>query len=314
MELAGKLSIKQIRAFVAVYRLGRLAAAAQKLSLTQSAISVAIRQIENVLDVRLFDRTTRTLEPTSAAHEAISLAERILQDVETLGTEVRQLGERKRGRVNLAVTPAVAAALLPATVRKFAERYPAIHLVIDDCAPDQFLPRIVSGQVEFGIGSPEPSSSEVELQGLLQDRLCLVCSKGHPLARRREVRWRDLQGTPVIAVRPGYGVRRLIDSVASKAGISLTVAQEVGFISSALWMTASGLGVSIWPAALVRHLSDAQVLLRPLVAPVVERPIYVVLRRGRSLSPASQTFVDLLRSELSAPTSPLSVPRRPRAC
>lgn len=309
MELAGKLSIKQIRAFVAVYRLGRLAAAAQKLSVTQSAISVAIRQIEIVLGVRLFDRSTRTLEPTSAAHEAISLAERILQDIEMLGTELRQLGERKRGRVNLAVTPAVAAALLPLTVRKFAESYPSIRLVIDDCAPDQFLARILSEQVEFGIGSPEPGSSEVELQNLLQDRLCLVCSKGHPLASRREVRWRDLQGTPVIAVRPGYGVHRLIDSVASKAGVSLTIAQEVGFISSALWMTASGLGVSIWPGALVRHLSDTQVVLRPLVDPVVNRPIYVVLKRGRSLSPAGQTFVDVLRSELSVPDSPSASPR-----
>jgi DNA-binding transcriptional LysR family regulator len=301
MELAGKLSIKQIRAFVAVYRLRRLAAAAQQLSVTQSAVSVAIRQIESVLDVRLFDRTTRTLEPTSAAHEAISLSERILQDIEMLGAEVRQLGERKRGRVNFAVTPAVAAALLPNTVQKFAESYPSIRLIIDDCAPDQFLPRIVGEQVEFGVGSPQPGSSEVELQLQLQDRLCLVCSTDHPLARRRQVRWQDLQGMPLIAVRPGYGVRRLIDSVATKAGVSLTIAQEVGFISSALWMTACGLGVSIWPAALVRHLSGAQVVLRPLVAPVVDRPIYVVLKRGRSLSPASQTFVDLLRSELLAP-------------
>lgn len=310
MELAGKLSIKQIRAFVAVYKRGRLANAAQELSVTQSAVSVAIRQIETVLDVRLFDRTTRTLEPTSAAHEAIGLAERILQDIEMFGTGIRQLGERKRGRVTLAVTPAVAAALLPATVRRFAGSYPAIRLTIEDCAPDQFLPRIVGEQVEFGIGSPEPGNSDLELHNLLHDRLCVVCSTQHPLASRRQIRWRDLQGTPVIAVRPGYGVRRLIDSVAGRAGVSLTIAHEVGFISSALWMTASGLGVSIWPAALVRHLIDAQLLVRPLVAPVVERPIYIVLKRGRSLSPASQTFVELLRSELSPAASVSSRPPR----
>lgn len=314
MELAGKLSIKQIRAFVAVYRLRRLAAAAEQLSVTQSAVSVAIRQIETALDVRLFDRTTRTLEPTSAAHEAIGLAERILLDIEMFGTGIRQLGERKRGRVGVAVTPAVAAALLPSTVRKFTERYPAIRLSIDDCAPDQFLPRIAGEQVEFGVGSPEAGSSDLELQHLLHDRLCLVCSTDHPFASRRQVRWKDLQGMPVIAVRPGYGVRRLIDSVAGRAGVSLTIAHEVGFISSALWMAASGLGVSIWPAALVRHLVGEQLVLRPLVAPIVERPIYIVLKRGRSLSPASQTFVDLLRSELSVIASAESrPPRRQRA-
>jgi DNA-binding transcriptional LysR family regulator len=185
-------------------------------------------------------------------------------------------------------------------VRKFTARYASIRLTIDDCAPDQFVSRIVGEQAEFGIGSPEPDSTDLELRPLLRDRLCLVCGAEHPLAGRRLVRWHDLEGAPLIAVRPGYGVRRLIDSVAGKAGVQLTVTHEVGFISSALWMTSSGLGVSIWPAALVRHLIGEGLVQRPLVSPVVERPIYVVLKRGRSLSPASQTFVDLLRAELPA--------------
>lgn len=303
MEIAARLSLKQIRAFVAVYRTRRIAGAAQKLSVTQSAISVSIRQIEAVLGVRLFDRTTRTLEPTAAAHEAIGLAERVLHDVEIFGAEVQQLGDRKRGHVSLVVAPAVAAALLSGVVRKFVERYPSIRLTIDDCAPDQFASRIVGEHAEFGIGSPELGSSDLELSPLLRDRLCLICADRHPLARRRHVRWRDLHGVPLIAVRPGYGVRRLIDSVASKVGVTLTVAHEVGFISSAIWMTISGLGASIWPAALVQHLIGEGLVQRPLLSPVVERPIYVVRKRGKSLSPASQAFVDLLRSELPSSAS-----------
>jgi DNA-binding transcriptional LysR family regulator len=78
-------SVRQLRAFRAVYQLRKVSAAAEQLSLTQSAVSVLIRQLEEGLDTRLFDRTTRSLSPTSAAQEAIVVAERILRDVESLG-------------------------------------------------------------------------------------------------------------------------------------------------------------------------------------------------------------------------------------
>src|SRR5207248_2642196 len=146
-----QLTMKQLRAFVAVYRSRRLAAAAQQLSVTSSAVSVLIRQTEASLSTRLFDRTTRSLEPTAAAHAAIGLAERILQSVEQLESGCRELSDRRRGQVHLAVTPAIGAALMPGTVRAFSQAYPDIQVVIEDCAPDQFLGRILTDQVEFGI-------------------------------------------------------------------------------------------------------------------------------------------------------------------
>jgi DNA-binding transcriptional LysR family regulator len=134
---------------------------------------------------------------------------------------------------------------------------------------------------------------------LLQDRLCLVCPAGHPLAQRKRVRWADLRGVPMIAVRPGYGVRRTIDALAAKAGVELQIANEVAFLSSALWMTSSGLGVSIWPQALLRDAPFDNLVACPLVAPVAWRSISVVVKRGRSLSPACEAFVQALTDDLA---------------
>ncbi len=293
------LTMKQLRAFVAVYRLRKLAAAAEKLSVTTSAVSVLIRQIEVSLKTRLFDRTTRSLEPTSAAHEAIGSVERILQEVGLLEASFLDLSERRRGQVHLAVTPAIGSALMPQTVLSFTRAYPDIRVIIDDCAPDQFLSRILSEQVEFGVGTPQEASGEIEILTLVDDQLCLVCRTDHPLALQQEVRWADLVSVPVIAVRGGgYGVRRLIDQIAVKVGIDLNIASEINFLTSALWMTASGLGVSILPSALFVQSYFDDLVARPLIMPTVSRAISLVTKHGRSLSPACQSFAEMLKRDL----------------
>lgn len=299
MLRVSSLTMKQLRAFAAVYRLHKLTAAAERLSVTPSAVSVLIRQIEAALDIRLFDRTTRTLEPTVAAHDMIATAERILQEVALLEAGCRDLGGRRRGRVHLAVTPAIGAALLPTTVRAFKHAYPDIQVIVDDCAPDQFLSRILTDRAEFGIGTPEDAGDEIEVRTLIDDQLCVVCAMDHPLARRREVRWADLASLPLIAVRArGYGVRGAIERVAGKAGISLNIVNEVGFLASALWMVSCGLGLSILPSALFVDANFDNLVARPLIRPKVSRAISIVTRRGRSLSPACRSFADMLVQDL----------------
>ncbi len=300
MSFESQVTIKQLRAFVAVYRLQRLAPAAERLSVTVSAVSVLLRQLEASVGTPLFDRRARSLEPTQAAHDAIAMAERVLQDLTQLGASMLDLREQRQGQVRVAVTPAVAAALLPSAVRRFVHEYPGVRLVLEDCAPDQFIGLVISEQVDIGIGTPEYQSPEIAMRTLVDDRLCVVCPVDHPLARRRRVRWVDLRGLPLIAVRAGYGVRRSIEATAARAGVALNIAHEVAFLSSALWMTSCGLGVSIWPEALLRASPFDNLVARPLVAPAVSRSISLVSRQGRSLSPAAQAFVQTLESQLQA--------------
>lgn len=291
-------TLRQLRAFAAVYQLRKLSAAAEQLSLSQSAVSVLIRQIEQGLGARLFDRTTRSLAPTQAAREAIVVAERVLRDVDSLGEGLRDLTGLRRGRVCLAVTPTLAEILLPRVIRAFGALHPDIRVVVDDCAPDQFVSRVLGEHVDFGIGTPERAGADVDTRTLVRDQLALVCQRGHPLAARRQVRWVDLAGHPVITVRPGYGIRPLIDSTAARAGVRLDVVNEVSFLSTALWMTSSGLGASIMPSAFAAGSSDPDLVIKTLAVPRVSRDISVVTRRGLSLSPAGQRFIEVMRAEL----------------
>ena len=289
-------TLRQLRAFVAVYQLRKLSAAAQQLYLTQSAISVLIRQLEDGLGTRLFDRTTRALKPTAAAQEAIVMAERILRDLDALGQGLQELGSLRRGRLSVAITPTLAEILLPPVVRAFHAQHPAIQLVIDDCAPDQFLARIQSERVDFGIGTPEGPCPGLLQQTLVRDHLSLVCAADHPLAQKKQVRWKDLADVPVTTVQPGYGIRALIEHSAIRAGVTLDVAHEVAFLSTALWMCASGMGPIIMPAAYATAAREPGLQVRALHGPKVSRDISIVSRQGHTLSAAAQAFIALLRA------------------
>jgi len=291
-------TLKQLRAFVAVYQLGKLSAAATQLFLTQSAVSVLIKQMEEGLGVRLFDRTTRSLQPTPAAHEALKVAQRILRDIDSLGSGLQDLTELRRGRVSVVVTPTLGEILLPKVVQAFQQAHPHIQLAIADCAPDQFFSHVLSEHADFGIGTPEGVGPGLEIETLLRDHLSLVCTEDHPLARRSRVRWKDLEGMPVTTVRPGYGIRPLIELSAAQAGIKLNITHEVTFLSTALWMTSSGMCPAIMPAAYLMAARSSSLVARKLSSPKVSRDICLVYKQGRSLSPAAQEFIDVLKSLL----------------
>jgi len=313
MSQTSRIGLRQLRAFVAVYRLGKVADAARQLSVTTSAVSLLVRQMEDDFGLRLFDRHARALVPTQAAHDTIGRAERILAELDHLANSMHGLRDRSAGRVYLAVTPAVGMVLLPEAVRRFVTAYPGVQLVMDDCAPNQFVARVLSGQVDFGIGTPEAHAAGIDTALLVKDQLCAVLPAAHPLAGQSRLRWAQLAGLPVIAGTPGYGVRRMTDAAASQAGVELNVVNEVNFLVSALWMVESGLGIAIFPAALAAAQKHPGLAVRPLCAPQVTRAISIVTRRGSSLSPACEGFVETLRATLQADAGPARAAPRPPA-
>src|SRR5262245_1497218 len=117
-------TLRQIEAFVLTCSLDSITAAAARMNLTQSAVSVLIRQLETGLGTRLLDRTTRSLRPTAAGLEALPRAQRLLRDRDVLVSSVRGLVDIARGRISFAVTAAVASALMPSALAEFKRRYP----------------------------------------------------------------------------------------------------------------------------------------------------------------------------------------------
>ena len=289
-------TVKQLRAFAAVYRSGKVATAAAELSLTQSAVSALVRQLEGKLGVALFDRTTRALHRTAAADHLIATAERLLGELDGLARDAQALEEHQAGKIRVAVTPAVAQSLMPRALARFQREQPQTRVQLEDCAPDQFVAAILGERADFGIGVMEGEHPELVSEVLLRDQLCLLCHAGHSLASAgKALRWKGLAGQPLIVVRPGYGSRRAIERAAAVAGIELQIVHEVSLLATAEAMARDGLGAAIVPASMAAEARrGADLVAHRLIAPTVSRDISVVSKKGHTLSAAARRFLALV--------------------
>jgi len=309
----GHLTLRQLRVVSAIYATRRISAAAERLNLTQSAASVLLAQAEAALGARLFDRTTRSVAPTRAVEQVIGIIDRVLGDIDAMGAAMSDLKGLEHGQIRIAATPATGMALLPATVRRFRAAHPRVALVLDDCAPDQFFSIIREEKADFGLGTVPVDSTDFDWTVLHDDPLVLVCPVDHPLAARPEVPWTALDGVPLIISRRDYGVRDLVERSLQAAGGRVVIANEIGFLYSAVWMASCGMGVCVFPQHLAQAVRDPGLTRRPLVGPRVTRPAAVVTRRGRSLSPAATRFVEMLAADLAADLAPAPGPARAAA-
>lgn len=286
-------SVRQLRALVAVHRTGSISAAAQELSLTQPAVTVLLRELEDRLGLRLFDRSTRLLRPTAAAAEAVGHAQRALAELEAMAAGMAELAGAGRGRVRVASTATVAQTLLPPAMRRFRDLHPGVKVELEEVAPDAFVEALLAERVDFGVGTLESPVAGLREQVLLRDALVAAALPGPDFAAGSSITWKQLAALPVVTVRPGYGVRRRIDEAAKAAGVTLRLKHEVALLSTAVALAEHGLATAIVPGSILSARSS--LVARRIIRPAVERPIAIVVKRDRSLSPAAQALAEVLK-------------------
>lgn len=294
-SLSALPSVRQLRAFAAVCQLGGASAAADRLGITQPAVTMLLRQLEDRFSVKLFDRTGRQLRMTEAAHEALAYAERVLADLERMAGTMSEISQATRGTVSVAATATVAQSILPRAMRQLRSTHADIRVRLCEVAPEAFVDTLLAGRADLGVGILEAPVPGLVAEVVGRDPLVAVALQGTGLQSHGRMPWADLADQSVITIKPGYGVRRQIDSAAMQAGVILQIVQEVSLLSTALALAASGLGVALVPASLAAHVADASLVVRPLIDPVVERSISVVIPRTKTTSPAAQAFCAAVR-------------------
>jgi LysR family transcriptional regulator, carnitine catabolism transcriptional activator len=294
-------TIKQLRAFALVCRFGVLTRAADEMFVTQPAVSVLVRQMEETLGMRLFDRTSRSLRPTAAALEILPTVERMLRDLESIQLSAKELVGRERGHLRFAATPSIAAAIVPQLIAEYRSLYPNIQVSVDDAASDQLSAYMLGGDVEFGIGTISDRPNGITLQCLARDNLCAICRKDSALAKKRHVTWKDALQYPWIGIRSTSGIRNLIDETLFTLGMRKTLEYEVSYMTTGLSMTQAGLGIAIFPGVLLASFPHRDLVARKLEGPVVTRDVNLIRRAEHSLSPAAESFIELWYKRIGKP-------------
>jgi DNA-binding transcriptional LysR family regulator len=290
-----RLDTLGVEAFIAIAEQGGFGKAAATLHITQTALSRRLANLEDLLGVRLVERTTRSVALTRIGENFLPRARRLMGDLTSALVELRETGEAQRGNVSIACVPTVGVQYLPRIIQAYSARHPGNRIKILDHASTGVADAVLRREAEFGINIAGPHHPELSAEPLLEDRFVLICRSDHPLAKRTRVTWKELEGHPLIFAGEVSGNRPLLSAALDAQNLSLHAFYEVQRSSTAVGLVAEGVGAAVVPSLAVQKGAYPRIRVVALVSPIVSRTLVLVSRKTAHLSPAAQALFDMIR-------------------
>jgi LysR family transcriptional regulator, carnitine catabolism transcriptional activator len=273
---------------------------AERVHLSQPAVTGVVGRLEEALGVRLFDRTTRQVQLTGPGQVFLEQAQRLRHMTGEAVRAVREVATLQVGQVAMAAMPSLAATVVPRAFARFKAQYPGVRLALMDTLSDPAFELVRAGRVDFALTAANPAYVDLDYLPLASDGFVLLIPEGHALARsRKALAWADVAQLPHISMPLPSSVRQYADAAFLEQRIRFSPQFELEHLASIKALVSAGLGVAALPELAANVGPDEGIVRRPLRAPDLRRPIGLVTLRGRSLSPAAQAMVDLLREAVS---------------
>ena len=298
------ITIRQIEAFLKVAECGSFTRAAERLHVAQPALSQHVRDLENELGIRLFDRTTRRVELTEGGREFRNTAAKIVEDLELAARHAHELATRKRGKVTIAAPPLLAGAILPWAIADFRTEYPGIQVVVVEARADEIVEQVRSGIVDCGFGTFRAGEDGIVSTPVTSDSLALFCPLSHPLAKKKRMSWSELDNQPLVTLTRDSGIRLLVELGCETARIGMAITHEVSNVTTALAMVDAGLGIAVLPTYARVAARQHAITAVPMVNPTITRDVVLITPAGRSVSPALSSFARVLTKRTVATFPP----------
>ncbi|MFK8080593.1 MAG: LysR substrate-binding domain-containing protein [Granulosicoccus sp.] len=293
MQIA-PITLNQVIAFGAVARTGSFAEAAIQLHLSQPALSVSIRKLEDSLGGKLLSRTTRSVALTPEGKAFYPVARRLLSDWEQSLQDVRNHFELRRGKLDIAAMPTYTTNLLPRMLADFHHQYPNVNVTVHDVIAENVVEMVRGGRCELGVTFDPGDVPEINFQPLFMDRFIAILPSGHPLLKRKTLRWVDLLAYPHISLQRPAGTRAHIDQALGRKGLTLTPAFESHQLVSIGRMVCEGLGLSVVPSTSREQMREMGLQCRAITSPVITHQVGVITRRQQTLSAAAEAMKGLI--------------------
>lgn len=293
-----KLDIDGIQAFVLIAECGGFNKAAEKLNLSQTALTRRIQKLEGYLGVKLLDRTTRSVALTRVGRDFRPRAVRLVDELTGSLVRLKDMARDASGDVVVACIPSMAYQQLPHVIREYVKRYRGNRVRLLDRSSAQVIEAVRTGEAEIGIGVRLARNPDLVEAVMLRDPFVLYCRSDHAARARRVLAWKNLSDYEIIAISGASGNRALLDHQLRRYGIELDGRFEVEHPSTAISLVAAGVGAAVLPAATLLPGAFPDVKRIALDHPRLQRTIVRFVRRGATLSPAAQAFHDVLDDAL----------------
>ena len=281
---------RQLDAFVAVAELRSFAAAAQRLSLTPSAVSQLVNELENAVDFKLFDRSTRRVDISSAGREFLASADSVLKHMRLAQSAADDVRHRAAGLVRIAAPLVVASVILPRAIKAYLQERPKVKVHIRDTPVEKLVDAVVSGDADLALGPDRAVGDDLLRTTLFQSPWVLWCAPEHPLAKQRTVTWLELRDHPLVAAGRDHERSVAHMSHALPGDERVTPVDVVDNMSTALGMAAANLAATLSPAYVKALAKPLGLVMRRIVSPVEMRQICLYRPAQRVSSPAAEGF------------------------
>jgi DNA-binding transcriptional LysR family regulator len=295
------MDIPELQAFLAVADSGSFSRAAERLHLTQPAVSKRIAALESGLRQPLFDRIARRVSLTEAGQALLPRARRLLADLDDTRRAIANLSATVGGTLNIATSHHIGLHHLPVVLRGFTRRFPGVDLNLSFMDSETACQAVERGEIELAIVTIPPSpATDLVAWPVWLDPLAVVVGTEHPLAGRGPLNAADLAHYPAILPAPSTFTRQLLDQAFGTLGLVPQVGMSTNYLETIKTMVSVGLGWSALPLTMV----DDSVRLLPVSDLAVVRRLGAVRHGGRVLSNAARSLVGLLQESVSGDSEP----------
>jgi DNA-binding transcriptional LysR family regulator len=286
------LNLRQLKAFVGVAETCNFTKTAQKLHISQAALSSSIRELEGQLSCRLFERTTRSVELTAAGREFLPVATAVVAKLEAATHQLQHFGQFGVSRLRLGFTPMLASNVVPDVLDEFQRQFPTVQVEVVDAGPQELQEQVDSDELDAAFGAFEQKISGMSHLQIVPATLMLVYTDQFSDIEE-SISWQQVFEYPLIAMSDKSPIQKLVNGMAKKTAADICSRMVVNQLDTALGMVEKGFGVAVFPSFAQTACRRYQVRTASIFPPV-NINYFRIMKAGKEASAAVDCITQLL--------------------
>jgi DNA-binding transcriptional LysR family regulator len=295
------MNLNHLAIFHAVAQAGSMTLGAERLDISQPAVSKQVQDLERALGIHLFDRIGRRVHLSQAGEILADYARQLFALAHEAETAMADVRGARRGRLAVGASTTIGTYLLPGVVAEFWRRHPHVELLVQIENTEQVHRRLAGQELDLGLTEGLVEEEELDAEVFHQDELVLIAAPGHRLAGQARVPPSAVREEPFILREPGSGTRAVEERALARLKLPVRVVMALGSTEAIKRVVAEGVGLAIVSRLAVGAECAAGTLaVLPVAGLRIERPLHLVRRKGRREGPAMQAFCAVLRERTAA--------------
>lgn len=291
------MEIRQLKAFLAIAEAKTFTAGARRVNVTQAAISMQIRQLEDEVGLPLFTRTPRRVILTEAGEHLLERARKILREHDAAIAEIAEIAGAEYGRLRIGSASAMFATMqLPTILQNLKRKFPNAEITVSSGTSQTLVDKILHGEIDIAFISLPVDNSHVTTELLFSDEIVAIAHPNHPLADQKYISAAALAGEPLILGEKGGNTRRLIDDFFAASSVHPNVVMELSRQEAINQMVENDMGIGIAGAKTVaREIKQGKLASWLIEGAEIKWDLGLARLRGGYFSPIAKEFVQFCK-------------------